>query len=559
MTDCICVNTLSELATTTIPTGTQAAAVNQFNSASAVSSALYILVASNPGHPLSIQAPGGSAAPWWIIHPDHITLEAAGAPPPGGDCAPALKNVLFYYQVVGQVVLKLLERDYVLNSLSAVITEYAPARGSFAIVGQGPMLSRLIVPYPTNVEGALSVSFVDAYSHYWLRNFSVLATGATGQTSGCGTAIAMTFSNNFTPDDGHCGTLEHVRVGPLFDSNGNGWSYFVSGVDLSGTPMPFLFDVKIAGCGGLIAKDNYTDTSPRYYAQTLLTIDNCYDPRIVASIFWHATTAISYVCDFSQVQSFTIADAEIEGVQTGVYTRHVSECPDGQIRNTFCQFRNIGFDLGNIRRWRALDNTMRIEGSEAAAYDIRLIAANTVLIGLHNFEAGDPDSTTVGRINIFIDAETQSNGVAHGENVLVETNIFGEQPTDPFATSAIVATVSAKNIQVGATNAFNGGFTDAVVNDASGTAVTQLGYQTSSTAAAGTVVPNSANGNPQPPTLGSANVPWPITFNYLHTIPISNTEPPAPASGCVLYTIKVGPVIELWEKSSDGSTKQLAP
>ncbi|MGH6889063.1 MAG: hypothetical protein ACREHF_07700 [Rhizomicrobium sp.] len=555
MNECWCYQTRADAESTipTIPVGTPVM-IEQFDSDSAVSHALYVFYgSSNPGHPLSFE--NGSS--WWVIDPDYVTLEAAGAPPPGnGDCAPAMANVLLYYQQVGLVELKLLERDYILNDISIVTAQNAPARGSFSITGKGPALSRLIVPYPTNTRGAFSVQFNDSYSHYALRNFSVLASGATGQTSGCGTAIAMNFVRNLSPDDGHCGTLEHVRVGPLFDSNGNGWSYFLSGVDLSGTPMPFLFDVKVAGCQGLIAKGNYADTSPRYFAQTLLTIDNCYDPRIMASIFWHATTAISYVCDFAQVQSFTSADVEIEGVQTGLYTRHVSECPDGQIHNTFCQFRNIGFDLGNIRRWRLLDNTMRIEGSETTVYDMRFIAATTVVIALHNFEAGDLGSTTDGRINIFVDAETPSNGVNHGENFLIETNVFGERPVNPFATSAIVATQSAQNIQIGATNAYNGQFGGPVVNDESGTAVALLGYPgVPSTPPVPAVVAPSGNSTIGPTNLGSDAAPWPANYSQTHYVTSTNSAPKTPGSGWVIYADTAG---TLWAWNGTDK-KQLAP
>jgi hypothetical protein len=346
MTDCICVNTLGELATYTIPTGTQSAMVQQFNSTSAVSSALYITVSSNPNHPLSIRSPGTNA-PWWTIHPDYISLEAAGAPPVGGDCAPAMQNVLRYYSAVSRVVLKLWARDYLLNSLSSLtgMGLPAPANAGFTIIGQGSTVSRLIVPYSPNTGGALAVQFIDSFSQYVLRDFSVLATGASVTTGpgNCGTAIAMTFAANVPPRL-HSGIVEHLHIGSLFDTTGEGYSYFEVGLDLSGTPLPVVLDTLITGCDGSIAHDNYADNSPRYAAQFLLKIDNCYDPHILACSFWHATTGVSYVCTFTQVQGFLFADNEIEGVQTD--SQHLLPVP--QYRPGHRQRRQMARHRGHL-------------------------------------------------------------------------------------------------------------------------------------------------------------------------------------------------------------------
>lgn len=532
MTDCICVNTLSELTTISIPSGTQAAIVNQFNSASDISAAVYVLVNYNPNHPLSrvSQTPGF----WWTIHPDHISLEAAGAPPPGGDCSPAMNNVLLYFSAVGRVVLQLWARDYILNSLSAL--NPAPANAGFSIIGKGPTVSRLVVPHAYNTSGAVSVTFIDPYSQYLLRGFSVISSGATGNTAvNCGTALQMIYpsTQNTSPELGHCGIIEHVRVCPDVDPlSHNGLAYFSTGIDISGTPDPVVLNTEISGCVGPLQKDDYSDTSPRYAMQVCLNISNCYDPHVIASSFQHTTTAVNYNCTFGQVQSFLFDGVEIEGVQTGIYARHVLQCPDGQLRNTFCQFRNIGFDLGNIFKWRITGGTFRVEGSVASAYDIRFIAANVVTVALNTFESGDSGSTAQGRVTIFIDAETQSNGQSGGQNILMDTNVMGDFVRNPqtFATSAIVATRCAQNIRIGASNVFNGPFTGPPVNDTSGQVTTQVGFPTTNNPAnPAAVLPNGSIATGLP-TLGNGNLnaTWLGNFAYgqfMPAIPMGVTLP----------------------------------
>jgi hypothetical protein len=79
MNNCLCYPTLASVtgglaALNIIPAGTPAVVIEQFNTSSAVSAALYIPVAAYPGHALSFE----NGTTWWAIHPDHITLEAAG-------------------------------------------------------------------------------------------------------------------------------------------------------------------------------------------------------------------------------------------------------------------------------------------------------------------------------------------------------------------------------------------------------------------------------------------------------------------------------------------------
>src|SRR5579871_5329543 len=159
MSNCLCFATLAAASAATIPAGTPAVIVEQWDSNSAVSYAVYTptLSTANPGHDLCFQ-PTGLQQPYWVIHPDHVTLEAAGAPPagaispPGNDCAPALQRVLNYLGVVTQARLQLWERDYILNSRASLLLPANPNATPlfFSLIGRGRGLSRLVVPCTSN-------------------------------------------------------------------------------------------------------------------------------------------------------------------------------------------------------------------------------------------------------------------------------------------------------------------------------------------------------------------------------------------------------------------------
>jgi hypothetical protein len=111
MSDCLRFDTLAALARASIPTGTESVVIERFDPSSAVSAARYIPVESDPGHDLSVlNAPGDT---WWAVHPDHLSLEAAGAPADvSGDCARAMQRVLDYLAAASRAKLQLNERDY---------------------------------------------------------------------------------------------------------------------------------------------------------------------------------------------------------------------------------------------------------------------------------------------------------------------------------------------------------------------------------------------------------------------------------------------------------------
>ncbi|MGH6889065.1 MAG: hypothetical protein ACREHF_07715 [Rhizomicrobium sp.] len=185
---------------------------------------------------------------------------------------------------------------------------------------------------------------------------------------------------------------------------------------------------------------------------------------------------------------------------------------------------------------RVTGGTHRVEGKVGAAYDMRFISSDSVIAATNGFKQGGPDSTTDGRINILIDAESMSHGTNHGENFLIETNVFGERPVNPFATSAIVATQSAQNIQIGATNAYNGQFGGPVVDDASGTAAAPVGFPTTNNPGnPAAVVPNTGGGVTPGPTMGNGTLNGTWLANYAYgqfVVPVPpNVTLPAVSSG----------------------------
>ena len=137
------------------------------------------------------------------------------------------------------------------------------------------------------------------------------------------------------------------------------------------------------------------------------------------------------------------------------------------------------------------------------------------------------------RINVLIDAYTPSNGIAHGAGFLFDANRFGDSKPN-FGISAIQITASAGNIQIGASNTFAGQYTGSYVDDASGSAVTPVGFPGTTNAPA--VVPNTGIGGSGPPTLGSASAAWPASFSLAHTLPVPSATAAAPVSGWVIYT-----------------------
>ncbi|HWE07661.1 MAG TPA: hypothetical protein VG274_13190, partial [Rhizomicrobium sp.] len=172
MSNCVCISTLAAASGSgVIPSGTPAVVIEQFDTSSAVSHALYVPTGLIAAPPHVLYFKNGST--YWVIHPDHVSLEAAGAPAAGptNDCAPAMQRVLDYLATVGQAKLQLWERDYVLQSC-ATLTQSNPTTDPllyFTIQGRGRGVSRLMVQYvptPANPPGAFAIVFSSNQSEF---------------------------------------------------------------------------------------------------------------------------------------------------------------------------------------------------------------------------------------------------------------------------------------------------------------------------------------------------------------------------------------------------------
>jgi hypothetical protein len=201
------------------------------------------------------------------------------------------------------------------------------------------------------------------------------------------------------------------------------------------------------------------------------------------------------------------------------------------------QYRDVGFDIANVSKWRVALNGFRNEWGgiqpESTSYDMRFRAADLVTLGQNAFgTAANPN-----RVDILIDADTVVNGVAHGRHFLIDAHQFGDS-TASFGASAIKISPSAVDIQIGASNQFVGQFSSTIVDDASGAAVTLAGYPgvPGDPAQPGVVAPSSADPAAGITTLGSANVAWPQSFTQGQYLPPPGTAPGNPVVGWVIYT-----------------------
>lgn len=568
--DCRCFATLTDLAnatTSVLPPGTSAVVVQQFDSNSAVSEAVYtpFPLTGTPGHPLAVLNTASNK--WWVIHPDYISLEAAGAPPVGGDCAPAMQNVLNYLAVVTRARLQLWERDYLL-SFAATLIQSNPNTDpalAFSIVGRGRGVSRLVVPYnaaPPKPLGAFAIIVTQNQSEFLARDFSVIASGATQSGSGCGTAMLVNYTNPGGGPGTHRGAIvENVHVGnDGIMTNSVSWSYFIKGIDITGTPRPLIDGVTIAGCDGG-GTNNYLDSSPRYLAQTHLVLDECYSPHVKDCELWHAAVGISAVST-TNVQGFFMSGSHIEGVKIGVlhtwsYAPGAGN-PAGTLAFNNIQFRDFGFDLANISKWRAAGNQFRNEWQTIpqpyTSYDMRFRAAGLVMLTGNGF---DTQANNL-RVNILIDPVSQVNGVNFAAHFLIDSHQFGEvlPAGSIFGTSGIKIAYTqgiapASDIQIGASNQFVGTFTGSLVDDAAGVAVTSAGFSNTTSATPPPVLPNGIL------TLGTPQAAWLQTFSDAHFIQQHSAPnfPGAPWTGWVLYTDSSG---KLWAWNG-GTPKQLAP
>ena len=568
--DCICFATLQAASLGTIPSGTPAVMIEQKNSNSAVSHALYIPTGliSAPPHVLYFK----NGTTYWVIHPDYVSLEAAGAPPVGAppptdDCATAMQNVLNYLAWAQQAKLQLWERDYVLRSVSTLTQPSNVSTLSFTVQGRGRGVSRLVVPFATGAQlGAFAITFTCNDSSFFASGFSVIAAGATASNSGCGTAMLVNFPGvvgGQGPGTRRAAIITHVEIGnDHVQTNGVSWSYFAKGIDLTGAGHPLVFDVTFAGPDGPNAivstpcgypdpiERNYADESPAFLATCHLIIDGCYDPHLNSLKLWHAQTAISHVTTGITLgdqgpQGFYMSDVRCTEfknclMHSQTYTDGSTvQCPDGMIQNCFFQFRDEGLNLTSVQQWQVsgcefymLGDGFNVGGdcAQKTAMDIGITDADTVAIAGCRFNRTSSAYNAPNRINIAINPVVTPSNI-EAKRFIISHNQFGDTAASGnFGVSAVKVLGTAGDIQIGH-NDYIGTYTGPVVDDQTGTGavVATLGYPGSASAPSA-VVPNGA------PTLGSAGAPWPASFSNSHTLPVPKATAAAPASGWVLYT-----------------------
>ncbi|HWE06489.1 MAG TPA: hypothetical protein VG274_07260 [Rhizomicrobium sp.] len=267
---------------------------------------------------------------------------------------------------------------------------------------------------------------------------------------------------------------------------------------------------------------------------------------------WHASTAITRSSMGGNVQGFSVIDTHIEGVKTGIFHQHgtttAGEDPDGKLIGCSVQYRDVGFDIANVSKWRVALNGFRNEWdgspSETPVYDMRFRAANVVSLVQNTFAVGGNPA----RVNMLIDADSTMNHVAHAMRFLIDAHQFGDNTSGEgasfFGISAIQITASATDIQIGASNQYLGPFSGAIVDDASGAAVTLAGFPgvPGDPTQPGVVAPSSADPAAGITTLGSGSGPWPASFSLGHYLPTNSSgiTPVPPTTGWVFYTDSTG-------------------
>lgn len=593
MNECWCFQTLSDAELSpAIPAGTPVT-IEQFDTNSAVSAAVYIPYFGPvypPGHALSFENNGN----WWVIQPDYLTLEAAGAPVAPGDCAPAMDRVLAYLASATRAALKLGARDYVL-SYAATLTQSNPGSDPllyFSIVGQGPRVSRLLIPYvtdPIKPLGAFAITFSSNESGFEAREFAVIATNATTYGRGCGTAILANFPGLTTPGadpspgNHRAALVSHVEIGN--DDNeveGVAWSYFATGLDLEGAGNLLVSDLVVTGPSGpsaltqnmcLQVPGQWSDESPAYLPICHVKIDGCYGPTLIGLQLVCAQTAISHVTTGltpggQGPQGFYMSKVNIDRVKTGFVHQQTDTggnsvtCPVGMIQDSYFAFRDVGLDLSDIFKWQVhgcdffnYGNGVDVTGDckYGTVYDIHLRNANIVNIMGCRFSV----PAAAYRYNIFVDAD-EPVSTGHANNVLIAHNQFGDDIAGDHGISAIVLTPSAVSVVIGV-NAVIGQYTGSIVDDrtTTGQAVAPLGFPSTSTTNLPAILPSAYAGNTSP-TVGSANVPWRQGFTYLQTVPQSS-QPTKPGSGWTLYTDADGSLKAIYKDGKTIVTVALAP
>lgn len=511
---CLCFANLGALNVATPPHGTLEVIIDAFAAGAEVANAIYIPAPGNkyPGHPLSGQDANGN---WWTIHPDHVTLEAAGAPSDvTADCGPAMQNVFKYSTIVPQTKLRLGARDYLLQTFPSVTYTSSNTGGlSFSILGSGIEVSRLVVPYSTEVEvfGAFAITWVNPKANFVGKDFSVIATGATASGQSCGTAISLSFPTPYSQEFFQV-VLRDIKVSGdgHVDDAGNSYSYFNIGVFILGASRPFVFGTTVTGSYGS-DPDDLTPGSLNTQMAYALYVQDCYEPYIAFNEFWHGACGVYYYLDTNapKQQAFIFHHNQMNGFLTGLQVSPDGGDlpPDGFVINNYVAFGMCGFNISNITKWRFDGNRFNaLPGAPEGQtiYDMYFTgSAHTIITGSQCTQI-----TNANRICLFIDGNSERFNVA--KNQFGETDLHG----DPIGISAVRIAAGATQIEL-TDNDNYGIWTGPVIDDQSGAAVVRY---TSAQYTNPPPLPFTSTFEAQPIRSGSSVVTGPTVELYANVL-----------------------------------------
>lgn len=532
---------LSDVASTVNPSTVQAILVTKFTATSAELPTRYISVSSNPGHALSVQDAGGT---WWEIHPDDVTLEAAGAVADiTQDCAPAMETVLTYMDVKNVGKLSLLERQYQFSTTAsysfAARTSYPYL--SISILGKGRGTSVIYVPY-TNSTGPFNVLFGDAHSYLILKDFSVVAQSPTSLGAGCGTALKF----QYTAPGGapNLGSAYHAIIRDVSILNDDvqtssvSFGFFNVGIDITQCGHSVIDNVWISGVGGANAfSASMPNSDPGWAMSVGIIVDGGYSPHIRNSRIVNCTTGIRYSNNVTNVQGLNISRNNIATAQTGVYVYHVTNnTPDVHLHDNGVFARDVGFDIISASACTFIGNSMSSANSDGTNiaggtyYDFRFKKCDSIVITGNNFN----NFYNVYRTCILIDADTVVDGANFASRFLIAGNNIGDDigVNTYWGISAVQITSSAKYIEIGHNFIEPAAeWSGPIINDASGNVI--------ATFYAPMVIPSATLAGNLTPSATSTSIGWAafgtkqISTNTLQMTPVS--APFQPASGWLIY------------------------
>ena len=313
--------------------------------------------------------------------------------------------------------------DYLMNS----VVSFTSDNLEFMISGDGVEVTRFIVP-GTNTDGVFDFTFTQRLSQMTFKDFTALADGL-----GCGTAIKLT-----QPEGGnrHNRTVYINRV----EVKGNDITqdYFNTGINLTGAWRPLLDAVIVGGPYGPGVSDDLSNTSPLYYADVGINVDDCYSFFVNNSYVWSAKIGISSQSSgASEEEGGRVINTNIVGVRTGViYTRTAQE-PGLRVVDNHINSRDYGIRLDGAKFVRIAGNLMYNEdiSEEFTGTPIDMFLENTSAIDIEGNIFQFAGSSK--RINVSVLADPNA------DDITIRGNIFTS-----LADTAIRIALSATNLVV---------------------------------------------------------------------------------------------------------------